>query len=221
MKTITFQDSHRRKHFDFFRRMDQPHFNIVANVDITTFLATLQTGQLSFTTAMVHILARAANEIPVFRWRIRGDEVVEHASVQPSFTVRTDVSDVFSFCTVDYHPDAAVFMANALATIEKMKTEPDFEDEPGRDDFLFMSAIPWISFTGLTHAMHYSPVDAVPRISWGKYFAQGTQQLMPLAVQAHHALVDGSDMGKYFIRVQALLDEPAALLGHSSKRKIT
>lgn len=209
MKTITFADAHRRKHFDFFRNMDQPHFNIVANVDITAFLHTVKVQQLPFTPAMVYLLARAANEIAVFRWRIRGQEVVEHASVQPSFTVSTDVSDVFSFCTVDYHPSAAVFLADALATIEHMKTNPDFEDEPGRDDFLFMSAIPWISFTGLTHAMHYSPVDAVPRISWGKYFAQGDRQMMPLAVQAHHALVDGSDMGKYFIRVQALLDAPA------------
>lgn len=212
MKTITFADAHRRKHFAFFRNMDQPHFNIVANVDITTFLGTVKAQPLPFTPAMVYLLARAANEIAVFRWRIRGQEVVEHPSVHPSFTVSTDVSDVFSFCTVDYHPSAPVFLADALATMERMKTYPDFEDEPDRDDFLFMSAIPWISFTGLTHAMHYSPVDAVPRISWGKYFAQGDRQLMPLAVQAHHALVDGSDMGKYFTRVQALLDAPDALI---------
>jgi chloramphenicol O-acetyltransferase type A len=124
--------------------------------------------------------------------------------VQPSFTVPTEVSEVFSFCTVDYDPEASVFIERALATIERMKTNPDFEDEPGRDDFLFMSAIPWVSFTGLSHAMHYTPADSVPRISWGKYFKQDNKVLMPLAVQAHHATVDGRDMGRYFQQVEAL-----------------
>jgi chloramphenicol O-acetyltransferase type A len=209
MKIITFTNPHRQKHFDFFRSMDQPHFNLVANVDITHFLAIVKIKNLPFTPAIVYLLARAANELTAFRWRIRGDEVVEHASVQPSFTVPTLASEVFSFCTVDYHPHAPTFVARALATMEKMKNDPDFEDEPGRDDYLYLSAIPWVSFTGLSHAMHYSPPDSVPRISWGKYFQQGEQTLMPLAVQAHHAVVDGRDMGQYFQNVQTLLAESA------------
>lgn len=212
MKIITFADTHRKKHFDFFRRMDQPHFNLVANVDITAFLSVVKSRQLPFTPYIVYLLSKAANDLSAFRWRIRGDEVVEHKTVQPSFTVPTEASEVFSFCTVDYDPDVAIFIKRTLATIEKMKTEPDFEDEPGRDDYLFMSAIPWVSFTGLSHAMHYSPADAVPRISWGKYFEQNDRILMPLAVQAHHAVVDGSDMGHYFQDVQKLLDDSAEIL---------
>jgi len=207
MKTITFQDSHRKKHFEFFRQMDQPHFNLVANVDITGFLEAIKVQKLSFTPYIVYALSKVANDIPTFRWRIRGEEVVEHERVQPSFTVPTETSDVFSFCTVAYDPDREVFIQRALQTIERMKTDPSFEDEEGRDDFLFMSAIPWVSFTGLSHAMHYSPADSVPRISWGKYFEQNGRTLMPLAVQAHHAVVDGSDMGRYFQQVEGLLAE--------------
>lgn len=206
MKKITFSDPHRKKHFEFFNKMDQPHFSIVANVDITAFLETIKEKPWPFTPYMVYLLARAANEIDAFKWRIRDNEIVEHQSVQPSFTVPTNASDVFSFCTVSYHPEASVFIHDALAVIEKMKTNPDFEDEAGRDDFLFMSAIPWVSFTSLTHAMHYSPADSVPRISWGKYFEQNGCIMMPLAVQAHHAVVDGKDMGSYFEKIQALLD---------------
>ena len=211
MKIITFSNPHRQKHFDFFRKMDQPHFNLVANVDITRFLQFIKNQQLPFTPYIVYLLSKAANDIPAFRWRIRGEQVVEHPTVQPSFTVPTEVSEVFSFCTVDYDPEASVFIERALATIERMKTDPDFEDEPGRDDFLFMSAIPWVSFTGLSHAMHYSPADSVPRISWGKYFKQERKVLMPLAVQAHHAVVDGRDMGHYFQHVEALFMQGASL----------
>ena len=207
-RSVTFADPHRRKHFDFFRRMDQPHFSLTANVDVTAFLRTLKEHERPFTPHLVSVLARAANELPAFRWRIRGEEAVEHDSVQPSFTVPTEASTVFSFCTVDYHSEREVFVDRALATMERMKTEPNFEDEPGRDDYLFLSAIPWVSFTGLTHAMHYTPADSVPRISWGKYFVQGDRILMPLAVQAHHAVVDGRDMGLYFQAVQDGLHQP-------------
>ena len=213
MKTITFTDPHRKKHFDFFRAMDQPHFNLVANVDITGFLKVVKQEKLPFTPYMVYALSKVANDISVFRWRIRGEQVVEHESVQPSFTVPTEASDVFSFCTVAYHPDRDTFVERAKATIERMKEDPNFEDEEGRDDYLFMSAIPWVSFTGLTHAMHYSPVDSVPRISWGKYFEQNGRILMPLSVQAHHAVVDGSDMGRYFQKAEELLVTDKLLFG--------
>ena len=213
MKTITFTDPHRKKHFDFFRAMNQPHFNLVANVDITGFLKVVKQKKLPFTPYMVYALSKVANDISVFRWRIRGEQVVEHESVQPSFTVPTEASDVFSFCTVAYHPDRDTFVERAKATIERMKEDPNFEDEEGRDDYLFMSAIPWVSFTGLTHAMHYSPVDSVPRISWGKYFEQNGRILMPLSVQAHHAVVDGSDMGRYFQKAEELLVTDKLLFG--------
>lgn len=213
MKTISFDNPHRKKHFDFFRQMDQPHFNLVANVEITGFLAQVKQDKLPFTPYLVYVLSKVANDIPVFRWRIRGEAVVEHRSVQPSFTVPTESSDVFSFCTVEYDPDMGVFVRRAVETIERMKQEPDFEDEPGRDDYLFMSAIPWVSFTGLSHAMHYSPPDSVPRISWGKYFQDRGKAMMPLAVQAHHAVVDGSDMGHYFQQAEALLATAAPLFG--------
>jgi len=206
MKIIKLNNPHAKKHFDHFNRMDHPHFSLVANVDITAFLAKIKSKNETFTPWMVYVLARVANEIPVFRRRIRGEDIIEHESVQPSFSVATDVSEVFSFCTVTYHSDAAIFIKNTLNEIQLMKTNPSFEDEKGRDDFLFMSAIPWVSFTGMMHPMHYSLVDSVPRISWGKYFEQNGQIMMPLGVQAHHALVDGSDMGAYFMKVQLLLD---------------
>ena len=193
--------------------MDQPHFNLVANVDITGFLAIIKANKLPFTPYIVYALSKVANDITVFRWRIRGEQVVEHERVQPSFTVPTEASDVFSFCTVAYDPDLDTFVERAKATIARMKEDPDFEDEEGRDDYLFMSAIPWVSFTGLSHAMHYSPVDSVPRISWGKYFEQNGRTLMPLSVQAHHAIVDGSDVGHYFQAIEELLSTGKLLLG--------
>lgn len=206
-KTIQFTNPHRKKHFEFFRQMDNPHFNICANVDITNYMQWLKALQIPFTPAMVYALSTVANLIPAFRQRIRGEAVVEHEAVHPSFSVATEISDVFSFCYVPYQKDFDVFVKDCLKAIEKMKINPSFEDEEGRDDYLFMSSFPWVSFTSFQHAMHYSPGDSVPRIAWGKFFVQNGKTMMPLSVQAHHAIVDGAHVGQYFQQAEVFFNE--------------
>lgn len=207
MKKIKFNNPHRKKHFDFFNAMNHPHFNITANVDVSRFLEVQKMQGLPLTFSLVYLLSEAANRVKEFRWRIRDKEVVEHDKVHPSFTVPTDNADVFSFCSVAFRDSMIQFIEEAERVSAKMKTDPSFEDEEGRDDYLFMSAIPWVSFTSIQHAMSYHPHDSVPRISWGKFFEQNGKTQMPLAVQAHHAIVDGSHMGKFFEVAQANLNE--------------
>lgn len=211
-KYIELSNPHRKKHFEFFKNMSQPHFNICANVEISGFLEFIKEKNYPFTPAMVYFIARTANDIPVFRYRIRGEQIVEHDFVHPSFTVNTEEADVFSFCTVDYFEKFSHFLENTLKEMDRMLTTPSFEDEEGRDDFLFLSAIPWISFTSFSHAMHYEPADSVPRITWGKYFKEGDKIWMPLSVQAHHAVVDGRHTGAYFQIFQKYMENPQVIL---------
>lgn len=208
MREVIFKNSHRQKHFEFFNSMNHPHFNITANVEITHLLSFLKKNKLPLTPSIVYVVSRAANEIPEFRWRIRDGKVVEHKTVQPSFTVFTEVADVFSFCTVDYEKEANLFIQKAFEKSEKMKTTPSFEDEIGRDDFLFLSSIPWVSFTSFEHAMNHHPSDSVPRMAWGKFFEINEKIQMPLSVQVHHAVVDGRHVGKYFQKIEEMTATP-------------
>lgn len=208
MHEIIFDNPHRQKHFEFFNSMNHPHFNITANVDITHLLPFLKKNKLPITSSIVYLISRIANEIPEFRWRIREGKVFEHETVQPSFTVFTEVADVFSFCTVNYEKDAESFIERAFEKSEKMKTEPSFEDEVGRDDFLFLSSIPWVSFTSFEHAMRNHPSDSVPRIVWGKFFEINGKIQMPLSVQVHHAVVDGRHVGTYFQKIEEMTMNP-------------
>jgi len=208
MKEITFTTSHRKAHFDYFNSMNHPHFNITANVDITHLLSFLKKEKLPITPSIVYIISRVANDIPEFKWRIRKGKIFEHETVSPSFSVFTEVADVFSFCTVEYEMDAQNFIQKAFDKSEEMKMNPSFEDEEGRDDFLFLSSIPWVSFTGFQHAMHYHPSDSVPRITWGKFFEMNGKMMMPLSVQVHHAVVDGRHVGQYFQLMEKMAKEP-------------
>lgn len=188
--------------------MNHPHFNITANVEIEPLITYCKNHQLSITHSIVFLIAKTANEITEFKWRIRGADVIEHESVQPSFTVNTDTSDVFSFCTVNYNANPSIFLKDAKSISESMKTNPRLEDEEGKDDYLFLSAFPWVSFTSMQHAMHYHPSDSVPRISWGKFFDNNGKLVMPISVQVHHALVDGKHVGKFYKNLEIMTMQP-------------
>lgn len=213
MRPVPLESPHRRKHFEYFRSMALPQFNVCAPVAVDALLAWLGGhDETSFTIAMVYLITDAANAVPELRQRIRGDGVVEHDLVHPSFSVETNETDVFSFCAVPFQQPFGAFEEAAQAQVQRMRTDPSFEDAPGRDDFLFLSAMPWIAFTGITHASRCPQDDAVPRISWGKYerrCACEPTRYLPVSIQVHHALVDGRHLGRFYEHLEASLATPA------------
>ena len=214
MRHIDMSTWPRREHFKLFSTFDHPEFSLCANVDLTEFYPPVKRRGLSFTVAVVYVLARAANSIPEFRYRIRGAEVVEHEVVHPSATFLVD-EDLFTFCTIEYAQDFPEFARIATRRIAQVREHPTLEDEPGQDDLLFMTALPWVSFTSLVHPMAVHGGDSVPKIAWGRFFQDGEGLKMPLNLQAHHALMDGVHVGEFYAQVQDLLDHPGLTLGEA------
>jgi len=214
MRHINLETWPRREHFRVFNAWDYPHFSLCANVDLTAFYPVVKQRGISFTVATVYVLARAANAIPEFRYRIRAGEVVEHEIVHPATTILKN-NDLFTFCTIDYTEDFSLFAARAAEQIAYVKEHPTLEDEPGQDDLLFMTSIPWVSFTSVMHPFQLHPVDSVPRFAWGKFFEDGEFLKMPLGVQAHHALMDGIHVGRFYEKVQDYLCHPGFVLGEA------
>jgi len=201
----------RRRHFELFSTFNHPHFNMSANLELTAFHQRVRNSGVSFTVAFVYVIARAANAIPEFRQRIRSGRVVEHDIVSPSFTLLVD-DDLFSFCTIPYSEAFTDFADRATAMIAHVKEHPTLDIDPDRDDLLFMTALPWVSFTSFTHPMQLHPADSVPRFAWGKFFQEGRRLKIPLSVQGHHALMDGIHMAKFYARVEDYLQHPGDLV---------
>ena len=198
-----FAHPHERRQFEFFSALNHPHHGLVARVDVTALRGFASREQLGFNRAVVHAVSTAANAVAPLRRRIRHGEVVEHAVVHPSYAARTGVSEGFSFCEVAFDPDAAAFCSTAQRVETEVLANPSLADEPGRDDYLFLSAIPWVHFTGIQHAMGYHPADSVPRITWGKVIEDAGRHVMPLAAQAHHGVVDGAGLGAFYEAFEA------------------
>lgn len=212
MRYIDMQTWSRREHFRLFGSFDHPHFGMCANVDLTAFYPVVKQRGYSLTVAIVYVISRAANAIPEFRYRIRAGEVVEHEIVHPSTTILTS-EDVFSFCTIEYTENFPLFAARAAEQVAYVQEHPTVENVPGQDDLLYMTAIPWVSFTSFMHPMQLHPADSVPRFAWGKFFEEGKLLKMPLGAQGHHAVMDGIHMGRFYEKVQDYLHQPVVVLG--------
>jgi chloramphenicol O-acetyltransferase type A len=212
MRCIDLRTWPRREHFHLYSAFDHPHFGLSANVDLTAFYSEVRQRGSSIAVAIVYAIARAANAIPEFRYRIRGADVVEHEIVHPSTTILAD-EDLFSFCTFDYVEDFSEFLARATERIAYAREHPGVKNEPGQDDLLYMTAIPWVSFTSFLHPLHLQPADSVPRFAWGKFFEEKETLKMPLSVQGHHALMDGVHVGKFYAQVQDYFRDPVSILG--------
>ncbi len=211
MKFIDIESWKRKDHYNFFKGFDYPHFNICGNVDITKFYSYIKENEIPFFISFLYVTTKAANDIKEFRYRIREDKVVEHEIVNPAFTVMGE-GELFSFCKSKFVNEFNDFKTSASNEIEKIKNNIIIEDEPGCDDLLYMTSIPWVSFTGATHPIQMNPVDSIPRIAWGKYFEESGKIKLPLSVQVHHALVDGLHVGQYFNAIQEILDNPSKYL---------
>jgi chloramphenicol O-acetyltransferase type A len=210
MRVIDLEAWARKDHFDTFRTWALPHFHVTADVDVTLLRNALVGRAIPFTAAVIHVLARAANDLPEFRRRIRGDTVVEHDVVHPSSTILVH-GDLFSFCHFEYCDDLQGFTEGYVERTNAVRKQPTLAD-PARDDLLFMTAIPWVSFTSFMHPLATIPPDSIPRFAWGQYRKQGDRITMPLGVQGHHALMDGLHVGRYFQIVQSYLDQPQQYL---------
>lgn len=207
MRYIDLDTWKRKDHFSYFRQFSYPQFNICANVDITRYYRYLKEKGLPFFVSVVYAASKAANGVKEFRYRIREDKVVEHDIVSPSYTILTE-DETFAFCLTGYVEEYSVFKENALRDIERIKNNPSIEDEPGRDDVLYISSLPWVSFTGVTHPINLDPTESIPRISWGKYFEENGKIQLPVSVQVHHALMDGFHVGQFFIAIQDIMNYP-------------
>jgi chloramphenicol O-acetyltransferase type A len=202
----------RKEHYLFFREFDYPYFSLCGDMDISHLLPRIKEHKISFTAVMMYLIARVANGIPEFRQRVREEDPVEHAVVHPSATILGQ-DELFTFCTVRYDPDFKSFIHAAEDEIALVKKKPSLEEKIQDDSMLFMSSIPWVSFTSFHHPLKLSPADSIPRFAWGKYRQERDRVVMPLSVQGHHALMDGLHAGLFYQEFQELLDEPEMIGG--------
>lgn len=200
----------RREHFELFRQFASPFFSVCVDVDATaTWERCAQADSPSFYVATLFHSLRAANGIEAFRMRIRGNRVWVHDSVRASATILRD-DETFGFGIFPAAASLEEFNRHAITEVAAAKkVAPLVLPRAGEDDLVYHSSLPWMRFTSFTNALNDGK-DSVPRVVFGTCAEREGRWLMPVAVEVHHALVDGLDVGRYLERFQQELSASIA-----------
>src|SRR6266567_6919890 len=203
----------RRDLFEFFRGYDNPYFNICTRLDVTKLLTFLRNRPGVSVSLTYHYFAlRIANEVESFRYRLRDGRVLVHDVVHGGTTVLMP-NESFTFAYFDYEEDFGTFILAAQRAVEKVRSGDGALRPNANDDKIHFTTLPWVSFTGFSHARNWGPGDSVPKIAFGKFTKETERILLPISVEAHHALMDGLHVGRYLTKLEEALAEPEAYLG--------
>jgi chloramphenicol O-acetyltransferase type A len=142
--------------------------------------------------------------IASFKLRAEGNDVYLYDRVDAGSTIsRPD--GTFGFGDFIYHPDLNIFYTEALQVIQRVQSETGLQISTA-ENVIRYSALPWIDFTSLSHARMFAFKDSCPKVSFGKITNNKGKRSMPVSIHVHHALVDGSDLGKYIDCYQDLMN---------------
>ena len=209
---LDIQNWARRDLFEFFRKYDNPYFNVCTTLDITNLLAELkQQPDTSVSVAFHYLALQVANEIEPFRYRLHGDDVLVYEVINGG-TIVLHPNESFNFAYFDYHDNFRKFVEGAQKSIEATKAGDGHLNPDADENRIHFTVLPWISFTSFAHARDFTRADSIPKIAFGKFYETGGKTFLPISVEVHHALMDGLHVGRYLARFQELLNEPQLFL---------
>ena len=205
----------RREVFEFYRKFDNPFFNVCLRLDVTNLLHELQrhTG-VSVALTYHYFALKAANEIEQFRYRLRDGKVLVHDVINGGTTLMLP-NETFTLVYFDYAKRFAEFIGPAQRALEETKQFGGFNPRHDDDARIHCTTLPWIAFTSFSHARNWRREDSVPKISFGKFIRENERTLMPFSVEVHHALVDGLHVGRYIARIEEMLAQPELYLNET------
>ena len=202
----------RRHLFRLFKGYDDPFINVCADVDVAPLLSFARERGLSPFVTYHYLSTKTANELEPFRYRLRGERVLVHERLHAGAIVLL-ADDSFTFVYFDFDEDFDAFHENARTLVERARVEPPpLDARAGRDDLIYHSVVPWVSFNSISHARDSKRQSGIPKISFGKYREVGGRVIMPVSVEVHHALMDGLHVGRYFERLESYFADPHSAL---------
>lgn len=181
----------RKEHFQFFSNYDEPFFGITTDLECTHAFTKSKEDGFSFYLSYLYFSLKAINEIDEFKLRIEDEKVYRYDTINVSSTVLRE-DRTFGFSFINFNKDFSQFCKTASKEINRIKgtTGLQLNKNSSRLDTIHFSSIPWISFTGLSHARAFGIKDSVPKISIGKLKIMDNKHYLPVSINCHHGLMD-------------------------------
>ena len=150
------------------------------------------------------------NEIPEFKWRIVGDNVVEYEKIN---AVSPIMQNDYTIREIEMEPASEfenIFQWNEYVENKKNNIDDNqYLVEPMKRDeepIANLSCIPWIDFDSMTNIIA-SPNQIMPVISWGKL----VDGKIPISLTASHVFIFGWHFKLFYENLEKYLNNPEKL----------
>ena len=196
MKTLFDVENWKRKEaYFYFKDFRNPFAHLGADVDITELYAYVKKKGYSLNLANTYIAARLCNEIENYRLRIENDKLYLYDVVHAAQTVGYE-DGTYTNINMEMKPTLEKFNASERAHIVEHKKVHKHESGPDAGEFIFMTTVPWVSFTSFQQPNN-GTASSNPKVAFGKVKDVGGRKLLPLCVEGHHSLMDGYHLGLF------------------------
>ena len=188
----------RKQHFAFFKEFSLPYFNVCVSLDMAALYNKCKAEPYSFFHSYVYLTLEACHDYAPMRQRIIDSLPVQLSSVRGS-VVELAEDETFRFSYFEKQASMADFSKHAIAVGKTSKAKPFFSDAfaatEGQPDLIHISVLPWLNFTGFSHAVSEGHGLGIPKFVLGQYDSQTGK--MPLSIDVHHALMDGLHVARF------------------------
>ena len=194
----------RREAYTFFSGLSDPSYSVTVTADVTALHTYTKRRGLSFYYALVWLCTQSINHTTAFRYAIRNGQPVLLARREPSFTDLHPGAEQVHIVTMPAGDALDDFCRAARA---KSRAQTEFLCAAAESDALiYFSCLPWVSLTALTNERDFDADDAIPRIAWGKYHCEGERDVLGLALEVNHRLIDVLHIGRFVQDLQQRID---------------
>ncbi len=200
----------RKEHFHFYQQFEQPYFNICCDLNAKELYNYCQKHPISFFDAYIFLVMKALNKIDAFKYRLADEQVRVYDKISVGVT-QMAADQTFRFSEIDFSKTFSKFQRLSAIASDNAKNENFWSERVQKNqqikNTVYITVIPWISFTSFSHAKYGQDKNGIPRLVFGKMNKDTFQ--MPFSIDVHHSLVDGLHVGDLVKVLQEYFDSPA------------
>ena len=210
MREIDLKNWNRYKQYKWFSTFRDSTYGISSELDVTNLVKYVKRNDKSFFVCFLYILMKGLNSQEEMRMRYVDGKVVIHDDINPAYTVMTEAGTFENVRSKNYDnfQDFYKEVKKDVENAKHLKKVKDSYNDSNIYDEYYITCVPWIEFSSLTHPI---PDDkesqVVPRICFGKFHLVGKKYKMMLNITVSHEFVDGYPLSQVFLNIQKMLDD--------------
>lgn len=204
-RVIDYKSWPRREKYEFFCAADQPFYNLGYRLDVTNAYSFAKKNGVSFYMVLTYLVTKAINSVEAFRCARLDGQIVLFDELMPSFTDLKPGSDSFHIVTMPAGDDILAFCREAKrrSLAQDCFIDPSMEGQ----NLIYISCVPWLDITAMSHERKFDPDDAIPRIAWGRFVDDGSgRKELGMTLELNHRFIDGYHVGQFNAKLCRFLE---------------